>query len=221
MAARVLASPAVSPYRFGEELAHSVIHGLGIVLSIVGLVVLVALAALRGDAMHVVTCAVYGTTLILLYVASTLYHSIPLPRAKRVLRVLDHCAIYLLIAGTYTPFALVNLRGAGGWGLFTAVWSLAVAGVIFKSLATGKARILSVVLYLLLGWCVIWVIAPLSRALPPRGLELLFAGGLAYTIGVIFYAWKKLPYHHAIWHVFVLAGSILHFFAVLVSVIPS
>jgi len=219
MSARSLA-PSAPLYRFGEELAHSIIHGVGIVLAIAGLSVLVALAAMRGDAVHVTACAIYGTTLILLYVASTLYHSIPLPGAKRVLRVLDHCAIYLLIAGTYTPFALVNLRGAWGWGLFVAVWALALAGVVFKSLATGKARILSVVLYLALGWCVVWVFGPLSRAVPARGLELLFAGGVAYSLGVVFYVWKRLPYHHAIWHVFVLVGSVLHFFAVLVSVIP-
>lgn len=222
MAVRAIPSAALEEpaYRFGEELAHSVIHGVGIVLSIVGLAVLVALAAMRGGALHVATCAVYGTTLILLYVASTLYHSIPLPGAKRVLRVLDHCAIYLLIAGTYTPFALVSLRGEGGWALFGVVWTLAAMGVVFKSLATGRARILSVVLYLLLGWCILAVLAPLSRAIPARGVELLFAGGICYTVGVLFYAWKRLPYHHAIWHLFVLAGSTLHFFAVLVSVIP-
>ena len=220
MSARSLAPPAPEPYRFGEELAHSIIHGVGIVLAIVGLSVLVALAAMRGSALHVTACAIYGATLILLYVASTLYHSIPLPGAKRVLRVLDHCAIYLLIAGTYTPFALVNLRGPWGWGLLSAVWALAIAGVVFKSLATGKARILSVVFYLLLGWCVVWVFGPLARVVPARGLQLLFAGGLAYTLGVVFYVWKRLPYHHAIWHVFVLAGSVLHFFAILVSAIP-
>lgn len=214
-------APAAVAYGFAEELAHSILHGVGIVLSIAGLTVLVALAALRGQAVHVATCAIYGTTLVLLYVASTLYHSIPLPRAKRVLRVLDHCAIYLLIAGTYTPFALVSLRGAWGWGLCAAVWALALAGVVFKSVATGRARIVSVLLYLVLGWAAVWVLEPLSRALPPRGLGLLLAGGVAYTVGIVFYAWRRLPYHHAIWHVFVLAGSILHFFAVLVSVIPA
>jgi hemolysin III len=221
MSARTLAVSSASPYRFGEELAHSITHGVGVVLSIAGLALLVTLAALRGGAVRIASCAVYGTTLILLYVASTLYHSIPLPKAKHVLRVLDHCAIYLLIAGTYTPFALVNLRGAWGWGLFAAVWALALAGVVFKSVATGRARAVSIVLYLLLGWCVIWVLAPLSRVVPPRGLVLLLAGGLAYTVGVVFYAWRRLPYHHAIWHLFVLAGSVLHFFAVLESVIPA
>ena len=222
MAAPAIVSPppAASEYGFGEELAHSVTHGIGVVLSIVGLAVLVTLATARGQALHVATCAVYGTTLILLYVASTLYHSIPLPRAKRVLRVLDHCAIYLLIAGTYTPFALVSLRGARGWVLFGVVWALAIAGMAFKSVATGRARIFSVVLYLLLGWCALSVLAA-SRAIPAKGMALLFAGGASYTVGVVFYAWKRLPYHHAIWHLFVLAGSIFHFFAVLVSVIPA
>ncbi|MEO8505674.1 MAG: hemolysin III family protein [Acidobacteriota bacterium] len=227
-----MAAPAIVPpvssapripseYGFGEELAHSVTHGIGIVLSIVGLAVLVSLALARGQALHVATCAVYGTTLILLYLASTLYHSISLPRAKRVLRVLDHCAIYLLIAGTYTPFALVSLHGARGWVLFAVVWALAIAGMAFKSVATGRARIFSVVLYLLLGWCALSVLSPLSRAIPAKGMALLFAGGASYTLGVVFYAWKRLPYHHAIWHLFVLAGSIFHFFAVLVSVIPA
>ena len=195
-------------------------HGIGIVLSIAGLVVLVAFAAMRGNVWHVATSAVFGTTLILLYVASTLYHSVPILRAKRVLRVLDHSAIYLLIAGTYTPFTLVTLRGPWGWTLFAVVWLAAVAGVIFKSVALGRARILSVVLYVLMGWCVVFAFEPLSTSLAPGGLTLLFAGGLAYTLGLVFYAWQRMRYHHFLWHLFVMLGSILHYFAVLLYVIP-
>jgi hemolysin III len=208
-------------YPLREEIAHAVTHGIGIVLAITGLTVLVALAFRHGDTWRVTTCAVYGTTLILLYVASTLYHSIPSARAKRVLRILDHCAIYLLIAGTYTPFTLVNLRGPWGWGLFGFVWALAVAGIVFKIVATGRLRVLSVMVYLMLGWCIVVALGPLRQVVPERGMVLLVAGGVAYTLGTIFFGLKKLPYHHAIWHLFVLGGSVLHFFAVLTSVIPS
>lgn len=206
-------------FSLGEELAHGLSHGLGIVLSIAGLAVLVAFAALRGDVWHVVSCAIYGTTLILLYVASTLYHSLPLPRAKPVLRVLDHCAIYLLIAGTYTPFALGNLRGPHGFAVLAVVWALALCGIVFKVKTTGRYRILSPLLYIAMGWCVLAVLEPLVQRVEPGGIALLVAGGVAYTSGVIFYAWRR-PYHHAVWHLFVLAGSVLHFFAVLFYVIP-
>ena len=207
-------------FTVGEEIAHGVSHGIGIVLSIAGLVVLVTFAALRGDVWHVATSAVFGTTLILLYTASTLYHSVPILRAKRVLRVLDHSAIYLLIAGTYTPLTLVTLRGPWGWTLFAVVWASAIAGVIFKSVAIGRARILSVVLYVVMGWCVVVALRPLLAALAPGGVALLFGGGAAYTLGLVFYGWKGLRYHHFLWHLFVLAGSVLHYFAVLFYVIP-
>ncbi|QQR74146.1 MAG: hemolysin III family protein [Holophagales bacterium] len=210
----------VPQFSVGEEIAHGVSHGVGIVLSIAGLVILVACAALRGNVWHVATSAVFGTTLILLYVASTLYHSVPILRAKRVLRVLDHSAIYLLIAGTYTPLTLVTLRGPWGWTLFAIVWSSAVAGVIFKSVALGRARIFSVVLYVLMGWCVVIAIKPLLAALAPGGVMLLFGGGLAYTLGLIFYGWQSMRYHHFLWHLFVMLGSVLHYFAVLFYVIP-
>lgn len=195
-------------------------HGVGLVLSIGGLVVLVAFAAQRGDAWHVASSAVFGTTLVLLYTASTLYHSIPLLKVKRVLRILDHSAIYLLIAGTYTPFTLVTLRGPWGWTLFGVVWGAAIAGILFKTFALGRARILSVVLYVVMGWCVVVAIRPLLAAMPAGGVALLFAGGLAYTLGLTFYAWGGLKYHHFLWHLFVLLGSVLHYFAVLLYVIP-
>lgn len=203
-----------------EEIAHSVSHGVGIVLAIAGLAVLVALAAMHGDAWHVVTSAVFGTTLILLYTASTLYHALPPGRAKRVLRVLDHSAIYLLIAGTYTPVALGPLRGPWGWTLFVLVWTMAVAGIVQKSLALERAPIASVVLYVAMGWCVLVAFEPLVKAVEPGGIALLVAGGVAYTVGIVFYALTRLRFHHFVWHLFVLAGSVLHWFAVYLYVIP-
>jgi hemolysin III len=206
----------------GEEIAHSVTHGVGAALSVAGVAVLAAFASLRGTAWHIVSCSVYGATLVLTYTASTVYHAIPpsFHQAKGVLRVLDHCAIYLLIAGTYTPLALVNLRGPWGWTLFGLVWGLAVAGIVFESVAPGRLRVATVILYLAMGWLVVGAARPLVRVLAPGGLVLLVAGGLCYTGGVAFYAWSRLRYHHAIWHGFVLAGSVLHFFAILFYVIP-
>jgi hemolysin III len=210
-------------YSFGEEIAHASTHGLGVVLSIVGLVVLVARAALYGNAWHVTAVSIFGATLVLMYTASTLYHSIPattLPRTKRVLRVIDHSLIYFLIAGTYTPFTLVTLQGPWGWGLFAFTWGLALAGVGFKILATGKFEKLSLAIYLGMGWCAVVAVQPLLQSLEIGGLILMLAGGLTYSGGVAFYAWERLRYHHAIWHLFVLGGSILHFFAVLFYVVP-
>lgn len=207
-------------YSLAEEIANSITHGLGVLLSIVGLVVLVYLAATRGDVWHIVSSSIFGATLILLYLSSTLYHSITAPRAKEVLRLLDHVAIYLLIAGTYTPFLLVNLRGPWGWSVFALVWGIALTGIILKISPLGQKRGLSLTLYLVLGWIILIAIKPLLIFLDPAGIRLLVAGGLAYTGGVIFYGWKSLPYNHAIWHLFVLAGSCFHFFAVLFYVIP-
>jgi hemolysin III len=207
-------------YSLGEEIAHSVTHGIGVILSIAALVILVTFASLRGDAWHIVGSAIFGATLIFLYTASTLYHSITHPGAKRVLRVLDHVAIFLLIAGTYTPFTLVTLRGGWGWTLFVAIWGLALVGIVYKVTASNRFRLLSVLLYLVMGWLVLVAIEPMVASVARPGLWLLLAGGLCYTLGVIFYAWRQLPYSHAVWHLFVLAGSICHFFAVLLYVIP-
>ncbi len=207
-------------YSLGEEIANSVTHGIGALLAIGGLAVLVGFASLHGNAWHIVTSSIFGGTLILLYVASTLYHSIPNPGIKKILKVIDHSAIFLLIAGTYTPFLLVNLRGPWGWSLFGAVWAIAVTGIILKTTAFGKIRGISTGLYLAMGWIIVIAIKPILSALEPGGLVMLLLGGLAYTGGVVFYAWKKLPYGHAIWHLFVMAGSCCHFFAVLFYVIP-
>jgi hemolysin III len=215
--------PPASParvYRPGEEIANSITHGIGAGLAIAALGILTAFASRFGDAWHVVSVSVYGATLILLYTASTLYHGIPLPKAKAVFRVLDHVAIFLLIAGTYTPFTLVNLRGPWGWTLFGLIWALAAFGIVFELTPLRRFRRTSLILYLSMGWVVVVAIRPLWSAMAPGGLVLLAAGGLCYTLGVIFYVWHRLPYHHAIWHLFVLGGSVCHFFTVLFYVIP-
>ncbi|WP_049623817.1 PAQR family membrane homeostasis protein TrhA [Frateuria defendens] len=212
----------VPRYAFADELASTLIHGVGIVLSIAGLATLVAFASLYGDARAVVASAVFGTTLILLYTASTLYHAIPGELPRRVLRKLDHIAIFLLIAGTYTPFTLIALPGAWGWGLFGTIWALAVAGSALELglLHRIRSRTLAVVLYVAMGWVALVAFKPLSAHLDSGGLALLIAGGVTYTLGVPFYLCRRLPFHHAVWHGFVLAGSVLHYLAVLLYVLP-
>ncbi|MCM2269766.1 MAG: hemolysin III family protein [Thermoanaerobaculia bacterium] len=214
------APPTSRPWTTGEEIANAVSHGVGLALAIAGLIGLVGVAARHGDRWAIVSSAVFGATLVLLYGASTLYHAIPHPRAKRLLRILDHAAIYLLIAGTYTPFTLGPLRGPWGWALFGVVWTGAVAGVIFKTVALGRAPILSVAIYVLMGWSVVVAFGPLVRTVAPGGVQLLVAGGLAYTVGLLFFAWERLRYGHFVWHLFVLAGSVCHYFAVLLYALP-
>jgi len=215
-----MSTRALRSWSLGEEIAHSVSHGVGVALAIGGLAVLVSFAALRADAWYVTSCAVFGATLVLLYTASTLYHSIPQPRAKRVLRILDHSAIYLAIAGSYTPLTLGPLRGPWGWTLFGVVWSGAVGGVVLTSLALDRTRVLGLVLYAIMGWCLLVAFGPLLRSVPAGGVALLVAGGLAYSLGVVFYLWKSLRFHHFVWHLMVLLGSTLHVLAVLLFVIP-
>jgi hemolysin III len=212
---------SASVYTIGEEIAHAVSHGVGILFSIAGLAVLVAFASLYGDAWHITSSSIYGFTLILLYTASTLYHGIPQPTAKRVLQRIDHAAIFLLIAGTYTPFTLVNLRGGWGWTLFGLVWGFAIFGVVLETMLRRRIKWLSLSLYLGLGWLVVIAIRPLIETVETGGLILLLAGGLCYSLGVIFYVWKRFAYHHAVWHLFVMAGSALHFFSIFYYVLPS
>ncbi|HET9032258.1 MAG TPA: hemolysin III family protein [Dokdonella sp.] len=211
--------PMESRYTRAEELASSVSHALGIILSIAGLAVLTAFAALHGGAWRIVSVSVYGTTLILLFTASTLYHAVPNPRVKPILRVLDHSAIFLLIAGTYTPFTLISLRGPWGWTLFAIVWTLAIIGIALE-LRRVRNRVAAALLYLGMGWVGVIAIKPMIANIEPTGLWLLLAGGLCYTLGVPFYLWKRLPYNHALWHLFVLAGSVLQFFSILLYVLP-
>jgi hemolysin III len=208
-------------YTEREELANSLTHAFGAVLSVAGLVLLVVFANLHGDAWHVVSTAIFGTTLVLLYTASTLYHSFRGERRKQVLQKFDHAAIFLLIAGTYTPFVLVTLRGPWGWSLFGVVWGLAVVGVTMKFWLAGRFRVISTLIYLAMGWLVLIAIKPLVAVLPAGGMKLLVAGGLCYTGGAVFYLWKRLPYHHAIWHLCVLGGSACHWAAIFLHVVPA
>ena len=203
----------------GEELANSVTHGIGALLGVAALVVLTVLAAVRGSGWHVVACAIYGATLLSLYLCSTIYHALTNQRAKRVFRVLDHSAIYLLIAGTYTPFTLITLRGVWGWWLFGVVWGLALAGIVFKCFLTGRLQALSTAVYIGMGWLAVIAIRPLLQALPWSGILWLLAGGLFYTSGVLFFCSRR-RYAHSVWHVFVVAGSACHFLAVYWYVLP-
>jgi hemolysin III len=215
-------TPNASPSRYskGEEIANSITHGLGIALAIGGLVVLIVFAALYGNTWHIVSCSIFGAALILLYAASTLYHSIHHPRVKPVLRILDHAAILVLIAGTYTPITLVSLRGPWGWTLFGSIWGLAAMGIIIETTWLRRFRAGLIALYVIMGWAVVAAVKPMMANVGSGGLWLLLTGGLAYTGGIVFYLWRRLPYNHAIWHLFVLAGSTLHYFAILLYVIP-
>ena len=207
-------------YKLGDILANAITHGIGAGLAIGGGAYLIV-ASTRGTAWHVVSCSIFAATLVLVYLCSTLYHSLVRTRARHVLHILDHSAIYLLIAGTYTPFTLVTLRGPVGWTLFGVEWALAIAGVIFKSFAVGRFEVASALVYLFQGWFVVVAIVPLTRSLGWHGLMWLGAGGLAYTLGVVFFALDRLPYFHALWHLFVLAGSIAHYFGILFYVVPA
>lgn len=200
---------------FGEEIANSVSHGLALLAALIAFPVLVISAAQRGDVASIVGASVFAATLVLLYLASTLYHALPHTRAKKIFRILDHGAIYLLIAGTYTPFTLGVLRGSWGWTLFGLQWGLAILGIVLKSVGGVRYGKLSVAVYLAMGWLVVIAAGPVMEKVPSWGLFWLVAGGLAYTVGVVFYALERLRYFHFIWHLFVIAGSACHFIAVL------
>ena len=215
-----MSQPLRDRYSDAEERANGITHGLGALLAAAGLVVLVVAAVQRGTAVHVVCSLVFGLSLLNLYASSTLYHTIRNPGAKRILRRFDHAAIFLLIAGTYTPFTLVTLRGPWGWSIFGVVWGLAVIGLFFEDALRRRWVGLSLGLYILMGWVAVAAIKPLVGSLHRGGIVLLFAGGLAYTFGTIFYVCRRIPFHHAWWHLAVLAGSALHYFAVLLYVLP-
>ncbi len=199
----------------GEEIANAITHGMGVGLSIAALVILVVFAAQQSDAWKVVSFSIYGAAMIMLYTASTLYHSFHQPKIKRFFRILDHCSIFLLIAGTYTPITIGTMRGGWGWTLFGIIWGLALLGVNLKIFALGKLKAVSIAVYIFMGWMVLIAVKPLMQAAPPSFLMWMLIGGLSYTLGIIFYAAKRLPYHHSIWHLFVLGGSISHFFGML------
>ena len=203
-----------------EELANALTHGLGAVAALAGGAVLITLAALRGDGWQLAGAITFGVSLLLLYVASTLYHAVPHPRSKARLKVFDHCAIYLLIAGTYTPFTLVGLRGPWGWSLFAAIWTCALAGVVFKLFYAGRFRLLSTALYIAMGWLILVALRPMLDALDRWTIGWLVAGGAFYTLGTVFYHRPQLRYSHAIWHLFVVGGSVCHYIAVMAQVLP-
>ena len=197
-----------------EEIANSISHGIGALLSIAGLVFLILWAAGSGSGWQIVGFSIFGGSLILLYLASTLYHSLPMPRVKHAFKIVDHSAIFLLIAGTYTPFMLVNLRGPWGWSILGIIWGLAILGILLKIIAISKFRKISVALYVFMGWLAIIAFKEITAHIPPLSLAFLLLGGFAYTTGLVFYAWRKLPYNHAVWHIFVIGGSTFHYLAV-------
>lgn len=208
-----------SPYGAGEELANSITHGAGFFIGIAVLVVLVVFSALRKGAWEVVSCSIYGATFIILYLSSTLYHSARNPRIRKAMKAIDHAAIYLLIAGTYTPYALVPLRGALGWSILGVIWGCAILGIFFKVFFTGRFKAVSLISYLFMGWFCVVAVKPLFRELTTAGFVFFVVGGLCYTVGAVFYAWKSLPWSHAVWHLFVLAASLCHFFSILFGIV--
>jgi hemolysin III len=199
----------------GEEIANSITHGIGAGLSIAALVILVVLASKRGDAWRIVSFSIYGATLILLYLSSTLYHSFVNPKIKNIFRILDHSTIYLLIAGSYTPITLTFMRGAWGWTLFGIVWGIAIGGITVTILLLDKLKALLVLSYVAMGLVIIIAFKPMIQMVPKGMIIWLFIGGACYILGIVFYLWKKLPYHHPIWHLFVMGGSISHFLGIL------
>ena len=203
-----------------DELANTLTHGLGLVGSVLGLALLLIFAILRGGPWQILGCAIYGATLVCLYAASTFYHGASSPRAKRVLHIFDHCAIYLLIAGTYTPFLLVNLRGSWGWTLLAVIWSFAVLGILFKLWFADRFPVLSVSAYVAMGWLGVIAARQIYLHVPLTGIVWIILGGVAYSIGIVFYACRKIPHHHVIWHLLVLTGSTCHYIAILYSVFP-
>ncbi|MBP8132416.1 MAG: hemolysin III family protein [Candidatus Hydrogenedentes bacterium] len=210
-----MTGPSEKRYTIAEEVANAITHGVGVIFGIIALVLMVVFASYGGDAWRIVSVSIFGSALILLYLASTLYHALPESSIKRMMRIFDHCAIYVLIAGTYTPFLLGDMRGPWGWVLFGILWGSAVAGIIFKFFFIGRFDLITTLLYVAMGWTALIAIKPALAMLPPGALLLLLIGGILYTSGVVFYLWDRLPFNHAIWHLFVLGGSALHFAAVM------
>ena len=209
----------VNEFSLTEEIWHAITHGIGLGLSIAGLIILVVFSAIHGTALSITSVAIYGSALIILYGSSTLYHAITHTKVKKIFQQFDHASIYVLIAGTYTPITLLTLEGAWGWSIFAVVWFSALLGIILKIFYPGRFERFSLILYLLMGWMIVIAMQPLMQSMESGGLWLLLAGGLSYTFGVIFYVWDSLPFNHAIWHLFVLGGSIAHYLMVLLYVI--
>jgi hemolysin III len=198
-----------------EEITNALTHGVGAALALPALVVLIVFSTIYGNAWHIVSFTIFGVTLVILYLMSTLYHSFQKPSVKGIFKKFDHMAIFLLIAGTYTPFCFAALNGWVGWTIFGIVWTCAITGIVLKSIYIGKAALLSTILYVLIGWIIVFAIKPLYEAMSPSGFTLLLAGGFFYTAGTFFYMKENIPYSHSLWHVFVLLGSTFHFFSIM------
>lgn len=207
-------------YTKGEEIANAITHGIGVLLAVPSLVFLVIYSHKHGTLLNISSAVIYGFTMLLLYLCSTLLHSFPEGRMKNIFEICDHSSIYLFIAGTYTPFLFLVVKGTLGWVLFGVIWGIAVLGIVFKVFFTKRFLVLSTIIYIVMGWLIVIAWKPLVTTLSPAGIHLLVWGGIIYTIGTIFYVWRSFPFHHAIWHIFVLAGTILHFFAILLFVLP-
>jgi len=202
-------------YFWHQEIANSITHGIGAMLSVAGLVILLIIAGTKGDIWRIISFSIYGTTLILLYLSSSIYHGLSNVRIKNIFQILDHSAIYLLIAGSYTPLTLISLRGPWGWTLFGLVWGIALIGILMKAFFFNKTQVISMILYIIMGWLIVIAIKPLIETIPRGMLLWIIVGGISYSVGIIFYLVQKIPYHHTIWHLFVLGGSITHFLGIL------
>jgi hemolysin III len=209
----------VYPYRLSDMIAGAITHNIGYVLAVAGTILLFVKAEGTHNTIVIVSVLIFGLSMLFSYSASTLYHALARTKARHVFHILDHCMIYLLIAGTYTPLVLVTIGGTLGWTIFVIVWILAICGIVYKSLAIDKHNVASAVLYLAMGWLIVFFIVPLWHALPPTAIILLIAGGVFYTVGMIFFSFDHIRYFHSIWHLFVLGGSICHFFLILQYVI--
>lgn len=207
-------------YTRKEEIANAITHGIGALLSVAALVILIIFASLQGTVWHVVSFTIYGSTMLLLYVSSTLLHSFPAGRVKNLFEIFDHSSIYLFIAGSYTPLLLIVVKGGLGWSLFGILWGLAALGIVFKVFFVKKFLFLSTIFYIGMGWIAIFALKPIINVLPTEGILLLILGGILYTVGTVFYVWRSFPYHHAVWHVFVLAGSLAHFLMIFIYLLP-
>jgi len=205
----------------GEEIANAITHGIGALLSIAALAILIVFSSLYGNAWHVVSFTLFGSSMVLMYISSTLLHSLPAGKAKNIFEILDHSSIYFFIAGTYTPFLFIVIDGWISWTIFGIVWGLVIAGTLFKSFFAKKFLFFSTLLYLIMGWFIVIVWKPLVLNLAQSGFILLVLGGIAYTVGSIFYVWRGFKYHHMVWHIFVMIGSTLHFFSVLLYLLPA
>ncbi|MFC4022435.1 hemolysin III family protein [Oceanobacillus longus] len=204
----------------GEEIANAVTHGIGAVLSLVGLVVLIVASSLHGTAWHIVSFTIFGATMFILYISSTMVHALKPGKAKDLFEIFDHSSIYLFIAGTYTPFTFIVIQGPIGWTMFGVIWGIAIGGIVFKAFFVKKYLFTSTILYVVMGWIITLGWSQIVENLHPNGVVLLVVGGLCYTVGAVFYVWRGFKYHHLVWHIFVLAGTTTHYFCVLLYLLP-